>query len=242
MSARLPRRFFREAEATGSGPYSIALDGRPLRTPLKRDFLVPSLALAQAVAAEWNSQGDRVDPASMALTKLANAAIDRAVGGEQKIIDDIVGYAATDLVCYRAVEPEGLVQREGKAWDPLLDWAAEVLNAEFQIIEGIVHQPQGDTAVEVVRRYLAGQDVMRLCAIHNLTTLTGSALIALALTEGFIDADDAWRAAHVDEDWQIERWGCDEEAARRRVRQEEEFRQTARFLNLLGQNVPNSLV
>jgi chaperone required for assembly of F1-ATPase len=242
MRARHPRRFFREAAPTGSGPFGIALDGRPLKTPSKRDFLVPSLALAEAIAAEWNGQGNRVNPERMALTKLANTAIDRVADSEQRIIDDIVGYAGADLVCYRATEPEGLVQREGKAWDPIMDWGAEFFDAEFQTTVGIIHQRQDDAAIQAVRRYLTELDAMRLCAIHNLTTLTGSALIATALTEGLLDADDAWHAAHVDEDWQIERWGRDEEATQRRMRQEEEFRQTVRFLSLLGQNSPNSPV
>jgi chaperone required for assembly of F1-ATPase len=242
MTARHSRRFFREAGLTGSGPYGIALDGRPLKTPAKRDFQVPSLALADAIAAEWNSQGDRVEPDRMALTKLVNTAIDRVMGSEERIIDDIVAYAGTDLVCYRATEPDGLVQREGKAWDPVIEWAAEFFDAEFQTIEGVIHRIQDDAAIEAVRKSLVGLDGMRLCAIHNLATLTGSALIAVALTEGFLDVDEAWRAAHVDEDWQIERWGRDEEATQRRTKQEEEFRQTARFHNLLRQNSPNSQV
>ena len=242
MRARYPRRFFRQAGLTGSGPYGIALDGRLLKTPAKRNFLVPSLALAEAIAAEWNGQGDRVDPDLMALTKLANSAIDRVMGSEETIIENIVAYAGADLVCYRATEPEGLVQREGKAWDPVIEWAAEFFDAEFQTIEGVAHRVQDDAAIETVRRYLAGRDAMRLCAIHNLTTLTGSALIAVAQTEGFLDAEDAWRAAHVDEDWQIERWGRDEEATQRRAKQEEEFRQTVRFQNLLGENSLDSPV
>jgi chaperone required for assembly of F1-ATPase len=242
MRARYPRRFFRQAGLTGSGPYGIALDGRLLKTPAKRNFLVPSLALAEAIAAEWNGQGDRVDPDLMALTKLANSAIDRVMGSEETIIENIVAYAGADLVCYRATEPEGLVQREGKAWDPVIEWAAEFFDAEFQTIEGVAHRVQDDAAIETVRRYLAGRDAMRLCAIHNLTTLKGSALIAVAQTEGFLDAEDAWRAAHVDEDWQIERWGRDEEATQRRAKQEEEFRQTVRFQNLLGENSLDSPV
>src|SRR5215208_2180944 len=129
MTARHSRRFFRQAALTGSGPYGIALDGRPLKTPAKRNFVVPSLALVEAIAAEWNGQGDRVDPDRMALTKLANTAIDRVSGSEQRIIDDVLAYAGTDLVCYRATEPEGLVQREGKAWDPVIDWSAEFCDA-----------------------------------------------------------------------------------------------------------------
>jgi chaperone required for assembly of F1-ATPase len=242
MTARQPRRFFRQAGLTGSGPYGIALDGRPLKTPGKRDFAVPSLALAEAIVAEWNGQGDRVDPDRMTLTRLANTTIDKVMGSEDKIIDDIVAYAGTDLVCYRATEPEGLVQREGKAWDPIIDWAAEFFDAEFQMIDGIIHRVQDDAAMQAVRKYLAGLDAMRLCVIHNLTSLTGSALIAAALGTGFLEPEDAWRAAHVDEDWQIERWGRDEEATQRRANQEEEFRQTMRFHNLLRDNFPNSPV
>jgi chaperone required for assembly of F1-ATPase len=242
MTARHRRRFFRQAALTGTGPYGIALDGRTLKTPAKRDFVVPILALAEAIAAEWNGQGDWVDPDRMALTKLANTAIDRVWGSEQRIIDDVVAYAGTDLVCYRATEPEGLVQREGKAWDPVIEWAAEFFDAEFQTVEGVIHRMQEGAAMQAVRRYLAGLDAMRLCAIHNLASLTGSALITTALCEGFLEPEDAWRAAHVDEDWQIERWGRDEEAARRRAQNEEEFRQTVRFHNLLGENSPNSPV
>lgn len=204
--------------------------------------MVPSLALAEAIAAEWNGQGDRVDPDRMTLTRLANTAIDRVMGSEDKIVDDIVAYAGTDLVCYRATEPEGLVQREGKAWDPIIDWAAEFFDAEFQMIDGIIHQVQDDSAMQAVQRYLAGLDAMRLGAIHYLTSLTGSALIAIALDKGFLEPEDAWRAAHVDEDWQIERWGRDEEATQRRANQEEEFRQTMRFHNLLVDHSPNSPV
>src|SRR5215208_1674582 len=242
MTARHSRRFFRQAALTGSGPFGIALDGRRLKTPAKRDFVVPSLALAEGIVAEWNGQGDRVDPDRMALTKLVNTAIDRVMGSEDKIIDDIIAFASTDLVCYRATEPEGLVQREGKAWDPVLDWAAEFYDAEFQTVEGVIHRMQDDAAMQAVRRYLAGLDVMRLCGIHNLTSMTGSALIATALNEGFLEPEDAWRAAHVDEDWQIERWGRDEEATQRRAKQEEEFRQTVRFQDLLGDHSPNSPV
>src|SRR5215212_2637901 len=156
MRARHPRRFFRQAAPTGSGPYGIALDGRALKTPAKRDFLVPSLALAEEIAAEWNGQGDRVDPDRMALTKLANAAIDRVMGSEGRIIDDIIAYAGTDLVCYRAMEPEGLVQRQGKAWDPVIEWAAEFFDAEFQTVEGVTHRMQDDSVMQAVRKYLAG--------------------------------------------------------------------------------------
>ena len=233
MTARLRKRFYGNVEVMGEGPYGIALDGRPLRTPLKRDLLLPTAGLAEAVAAEWAAQGERVDPRQMPLTKLANTAIDCVVDSETRIIDELLEYAGADLVYYRAAEPESLVNQQGEFWDPILSWAEEILGVRLFAVQGIVHKPQSPEALGAIRGYLYQFDAMQLCAVHNLTTLTGSALIALAVVKGFLEPERAWLTAHVDEDWQAERWGRDEEAVERRAKRKQEFDATVKFRTLL---------
>jgi chaperone required for assembly of F1-ATPase len=233
MTARSRKRFYRNVEVMGEGPYGIALDGRPLRTPLKHDLLLPTAGLAEAVAAEWAAQGERVDPWQMPLTKLAYTAIDRVVDSETRIIDELLEYAGADLVCYRAAEPESLINRQGEFWDPILSWAEETPGVRLFAVQGIVHKPQSPEALDAVRRYLHQFDAMHLCALHNLTTLTGSVLITLAMEKNFLEPERAWLTVHIDEDWQAERWGWDEEAMERRARRKQEFDASVRFLTLL---------
>jgi chaperone required for assembly of F1-ATPase len=234
MKSRRPKRFYKLVEVKGDESFAILLDGRPLKTPLKRNLILPSAPLAEAIADEWAAQGERIDPDQMLITKLANTAIDRVAGDEQRIIEELVDYARSDLVCYRAAEPESLVTRQKLFWDPILTWAEETLDTRFFAIQGIVHKPQPRHSLDVVARYLRQFDAMRLCALHNLTTLTGSALIALSIESGFLKPERAWLSAHVDEDWQIGRWGRDEEAAERRARRRQEFEAAVKFLGLVA--------
>lgn len=235
MKRPLPRRFYKEVSvAPRDGGFAILLDGRPVRTPLKQLLLLPRAPLADAVAAEWQAQGEHIDPAVMPLTKLANTAIDRVAGPErQRIHDEIAGFAANDLLCYFADSPAELVRRQNAAWSPVLAWAAADLGARFVTATGVMHQPQPPEAIAAVRAGLARLGEHELCAAHNLATLTGSTLIALALAlGGSLGADDAWAAAHVDEDWQIEHWGEDAEAMQRRVLRRAEFDATLSYLTL----------
>jgi chaperone required for assembly of F1-ATPase len=234
VKPKLPKRFYKHVavkdEGTGSAPL---LDGKPVRTPGKAPLVLPTRALAEAVADEWRAQGERIDPATMPLTKLANSAIDGAAGREQAVIDDIMSHAASDLVCYRAPGPPGLVEAQTKHWDPMLAWAADSLAAPLKLGEGVVHVAQPQASLDRIRHALAGRDAFSLAALHVMTALTGSALLALAVASGRMTPEEAWAAAHVDEDWQISQWGEDEEAAARRKNRWRDFAAAAKALNLL---------
>jgi chaperone required for assembly of F1-ATPase len=234
MNGTRRKRFYNQVEVTGERPFQIALDGKRLRTPLKRELKIQSRGLAEAIAAEWAAQGERIDPRRMWLTKLAITAVDHVEGDEPRIVRELVEYAGSDLVLYRASEPESLVIRQGEYWDPIIAWAEEKLGVRFFTVEGIVHKPQQDEAMTAVARRLAQFDAMHLCALHNITTLTGSLQLALAIESPWLEPERAWLAAHVDEDWQIERWGKDEEAAERRAARKQEFDSAVKFLTLLA--------
>ena len=233
MTATPARRFYNKVSVAGTkAPFAVALDERRLRTPLKRALDLPTAELAQAVATEWDVQTEKIDPRTMPLTRLANTAIDRVVPDHVRIVGEIVDYAGSDLVCYRAAEPLGLIERQAKTWQPVLDWARTAFGAEFVVTEGVVHLQQPLSALAAVKDYLGRKDAWELTAIHNLTTLTGSALIASMACDGAIPASEAWAAAHVDEDWQIEHWGWDEEARHRRNHRKREFDICLRFCEL----------
>lgn len=230
----LAKRFYKtvalEEQTRG---YGLALDGRPVRTPLKQRLMMPTMALAEAVAQEWDGQEEHIDPASMLLTKLCNTALDRVGEERGRIEDEIVGYANADLLCYRAQGPVELVARQCKLWDPVLDWAADALGAKFQITEGIVHIEQDEACLSAFRRFVEEQSHHAVAGYHNAMTMTGSAVLAAATLRGHLTPEAAWSLAHVDEDWQIERWGEDEEEAERRERRRLEFFGVVEYLALL---------
>ncbi|MCB1521053.1 MAG: ATPase [Hyphomicrobiaceae bacterium] len=213
----LPKRFYSRAQVVRQdGLHALALDGRLARTPGKALLAVAPEPLAVAIAAEWAAQGDVIDPETMPLTRITNTAIDGVTGIEADVAADIVAFAASDLVCYRAETPPELTRRQAAAWDPVLDWAARRLGAHFVLASGVMPVVQPADALERVASHIGAACALELSALHVMTTLTGSALIALAHADAALDVADAWRRAHVDEDWQIERWGADEEAAARR--------------------------
>jgi chaperone required for assembly of F1-ATPase len=226
----LRRRFYENATVseTPSG-HSVRLDGKPVHTPARRLLAAPTMALAQALAAEWNAQTDVIDPAKMPLTRLANAIIDGVAETPKAVADEIKKYLASDLLFYRAGGPQGLVERQARHWDPILQWAAEALGAKFYLGEGVVHVAQPEAALAAACGAVP-DDPWRLGAAHVITTLTGSALIALAIARGQLSAEAAWQAAHVDEDWNIEQWGRDEMAMRRRDFRHAEFQAAATVL------------
>jgi chaperone required for assembly of F1-ATPase len=229
------RRFYKAVSVTDEPDgFGIALDRRPVRTPARAPLIVPTRTLAEALAEEWAAQGEHIVPAGMVLTRLANTAIDRVTGREQPVAADIVAYAGCDLLCYRADAPERLAARQAAAWDPLLTWAARRLGSHFVCVTGLVHHPQPAAALDTLARAVQDQGPFRLAALHTITTLTGSAVLALALLEGAISADAAWSAAHVDDDWQIEQWGSDVEAQARRAARRHEFDCAVRLLELVG--------
>lgn len=214
----------------------MQLDGKTVRTPLKNLLSLPTRALADAVAEEWRAQKERIEPETMPLTKLANSVIDGVMGREDAVIDDIMAHAASDLLCYRAEAPNGLVVAQRAQWDPLLAWAKDALDAPLQPAEGVMHVDQPEASLEGIRRQVKSHDPFSLAALHVMTGLSGSALLALAVALGRLTPVEAWAAAHVDEDWQISQWGEDEEAAARRAHRLSDFKAAARMLELLRSN------
>jgi chaperone required for assembly of F1-ATPase len=187
-----------------------------VRTPAQRILAAPTRAVAEAIAAEWQVQGDVVDPSTMPLTRLANAIIDGVADRPQPVAGEIAKYLSSDLLFYRAASPAGLVERQHRHWDPVLAWAAQVLGARFALAEGVVHVAQPEHAIGAARAAIP-EGPWPLGALHAATTLTGSALLALALAHGKLSVEEAWQAAHVDEDWNMEQWGRDTPALERRA-------------------------
>ncbi len=230
-----PKRFYKTATVEGAdGAYRILLDGRRIKTPGKRVLAVPTKSLAEAIAAEWEAQGERVDPSTMPLTRIANTVIDAVAGETEKVAADIRAFAASDLLCYRAPSNEELARRQRAAWDPVLAWARSELGTRFVLAEGVMPVAQPDETLARIAAELAPLDPYRLAALHIMTTLTGSALLALALARGRLTLEEAWAAAHVDEDWQIEQWGADSEAEARRRHRLAEFEAASRLLDTLA--------
>lgn len=228
-----PKRFYKTASAEPRGDgFALLLDGRGVKTPGKRQLILPTRAFADAVAAEWNAQGERIDPATMPLTRIANTAIDGVAENMDAVADDIVAFAGSDLLCYRAAGPEGLVVRQGAHWDPLLEWATEELAAPLETVTGVMPVVQPAAALAGIAAALEELGPFALAALHVMTTLAGSAVIGLAHGRGRLSLEEAWKAAHVDEDWQIEQWGEDAEAAARRVRRLAEFEAASRAFRL----------
>lgn len=227
----LPKKFYKLATVTDE--LGIALDGRSVKTPMKAKLILPSRALAEAIAAEWNAQGEFINPAAMPLTKLANTAIDRA-GTERKFVaGQVVEFAGSDMVCYRAEAPQNLVDLQAAAWDPVVVWASTAMDAKVSFVAGIIHQKQDEATIAKVEAYVAKLSNFELTVAHNLTTLTGSALLGLMLTAKAISAESGWQAAHVEEDFQIATWGQDDEAQARRAFRRIDFDGSLHFLNLL---------
>jgi chaperone required for assembly of F1-ATPase len=231
---QLRQRFYKHAHADQhDGGFAVRLDGRAVRTPARRVLEAPRRALADALAAEWNAQQDIVDPQSMPLTRLANSIIDGVVDAPAAVKAEIEKYLASDLVVYRAGGPPGLVARQAQAWDPLVDWARAALGAGFVLAEGIGFVAQPAPALAAAGAAIP-HDPWRLGALSAITTLTGSALIALAVLAGRLSPEEAWAVAHVDEDWNMDTWGRDEPALERRALRFAEMKAATRVLDLLA--------
>lgn len=219
----LKRRFYETAGIKEEqGGFVLVLDGRPVRTPARHPLLFPARELGERAAAEWQAQRDFIDPALMPLTRLANSIIDGVAQAVSEVTADIAKYLGSDLLFYRADGPERLVARQHEQWDPILAWALEAHGARFFLAEGVVFVAQPEASVDAIRRIIP-PSAWPLGAAHVITTLTGSALIALALSEGAIAPEAAWSAAHVDEDWNQDLWGHDDVAAARRAGRRAEF-------------------
>jgi chaperone required for assembly of F1-ATPase len=219
MKNPLPKRFYKDVGiGADAGRFTIELDGRPVKTPAKKLLAVPNCAAAELVAREWRDQAEVIDPGRMPITRLVNSSLDGVANELDAVLADIVKYAGTDLLCYRADAPQSLVDAQAAKWDPVLYWAADTLGARFILAEGIIHREQPASAIEAYARALGKyRDPLAVGALHTITSLTGSALLALARAEGYLTAEEVWTAAHADEDWNIEQWGSDAEAEARRA-------------------------
>jgi len=236
MRQPLPRRFYKDADAaeTGDGRFSVRLEGKPALTPGRNQLSLPTRAAAELVAGEFAAQGETLDPLTMPTTRLVNTAIDGVAGDPQAVLEDILRYASSDLLCYRADAPRELVARQADAWDPVLDWVRATFGARFILSEGVMHVEQPRETIAVLGVHLGQRaEPFRLACLHVITTLTGSALLALAVEGGALSPREAWAAAHVDEDWNAEQWGEDAEAAARRANREREMMAAARLLSAL---------
>jgi chaperone required for assembly of F1-ATPase len=227
--SNLRKRFYESAQSGEAG--AVLLDGKPIRTPARRALNAPTRELAEAIAGEWQLQRDVVDPARMPLTRLSNAIIDAVSDAPQPVADEIEKYLRSDLVFYRAEAPAGLVERQERAWDPVLAWARDRFNARFVLAQGVMHVAQPRESVEALRAAIPAEP-WRLGAVSSITTLTGSGLLAVALAHQALAPGEVWSAAHVDEDWQMSQWGRDELALQRRTFREAEFQAAVTVLTL----------
>ena len=218
MKPALPKRFYKEVSLGRDGEHwQILLDGRGVKSPAKKPLIVPNKVIAEALAAEWDNQRDVIDPADMPMTRLVNSIIDGVEDARGAILDEIVAYLGNDFICYPATHPERLVERQRDHWQPVLDWAEAPLGGRFVQASGIMAVEQSPVMEETLRGMWQALDIFQLGALHSMMTLTGSALLPFALWHGFLDRERLWDAVMVDEDWNTEMWGEDEEATKRRV-------------------------
>jgi chaperone required for assembly of F1-ATPase len=229
------RRFYQTARARGeAGEYGVALDDKPMRSPAGKPFLLPTASLAEAIAAEWHTQGEQIRPADMPLMQLASTAIDRVAEAPEPTVKAIAGFAATDLLCYRAERPRSLFERQERLWQPLVDWARLQYDAPLIVVTGIMPRPQPPEALRAIEAAVVALEPFRLTALAAATAAAGSVLLGLALLEGRLSAGEVYDLSFLDETYQIERWGLDEEAARRRAGLKAEIEAAERFLALLS--------
>lgn len=233
MSDWKAKRFWKSAGVVAAGDgFAVELDGRPVKTPAKAALVVPTAAMAQAVALEWDAQDGQINPATMPVTKSANAAIDKVSVQFTEVADLLAAYGDSDLTCYRAAQPKELVARQERAWDPLLDWAESRFGARLVPVQGVMHHPQATESLANLTGPLREMSPFELTAMHDLISLTGSFVIGMAASEGHLPAAELWNRSRIDEDWQIEQWGEDELASAEVLLKQQAFQDAARFLTL----------
>lgn len=230
MSEWAMRRFWTDVTVEdGEGGYAICLDGRPVMTPAKRRLAVPTETIASRVAAEWQAQTGTVDPTTMPWTRSANAALDKVATQRDEVAGHLIGYAGTDLLSYRADAPEALVERQREHWDPVLDWLATRFGVRLSVTRGVMPVLQPQSALERLAETMAPMTHFQLTGFHDLVTLSGSFTLALAVAQGERGPEQAWGLSRLDEDWQIEQWGEDEEAAEHAEIKRQAFLHAAEF-------------
>ncbi len=232
---KFPKRFYKEASiAELDDGFTVELDGKGIKTPGRISIIVPNEEAAQLMADEWNAIETEINPLLMPVTRLVNTAVDGVAQEMQAVMEDITRYASSDLLCYRADTPEDLVEKQREHWDPVLDWALEKFGASFEVTSGIMSIAQPKEAIAGFGAQLKQHaDPFKLACIHTFTSISGSAILALALAEEHLTAEDCWNAAHVDEDWNVSLWGEDYEAADRRKQRWKDFEAADRLLKTI---------
>ena len=230
-----PKRFWTEVHvAETPGGFGVRLDARTLRTPAKAELVVPTQALAEAIAAEWRAVEGEIRPEALPFTRAANVAVDRIAADPGPLVTHLASYGETDLLCYRAEAPVGLRARQAAAWDPALAWAARDLGAPLAVTEGVAHRAQDPASLAALHAAVGAHDAFALTALSELVTLSGSLVLGLAVARGALGAPEAWAASRLDETWQEEQWGVDDEAAEMARIRENDFLRAARLLELLA--------
>ncbi|MEM7472129.1 MAG: ATP12 family protein [Pseudomonadota bacterium] len=213
MSDWAAKRFWKEAGVEASeGGFTVVLDGRPVRTPAKSALITPTHEMAEKIAAEWDAQEDKIEPLTMPFTRSANAATDKVAVQHAEVADMIASYGDSDLICYRAANPQGLVERQNEGWDPLVDWSATALKAPLKVYVGVMHASQSNASLQTLSERVHAMTPFELTAFHDLVSLSGSLVIGFAVTENHLPASELWEISRIDEKWQIDQWGADEEA------------------------------
>ena len=235
MNTPLNKRFWTEVSvAREDDGFAVLLDGRPLKTPAKAALLAPNEALAQAIAEEWQAVEEKIDPRKMHLTRCANATIDKVFNEHASVAAMLAEYGATDLLCYRAESPATLAQRQQDAWDPLLEWLEKTHGVELKTTAGVMHIPQSEAGQAKLRELVLAFDPWRMTALHDLVTISGSLVLALAVAERYLSPPEAWKIAQIDEAWQEEQWGVDDESRAAAELKYGDFLKAARLLDLLS--------
>lgn len=235
MSTWAAKRFWEAARAEPcAGGFAVLLDTRPVKTPAKQPLVLPTLAMAQAIAAEWDQQHGVIKPETMPLTRAANSAIDKVAPQFDGVVGEIANYGSTDLLCYRATVPQALVERQEAGWAPLLAWARADLGAGLAVTHGVIPIPQSKTSLARLRALVAEHSAFELAALHDLVAITGSLILGLAVARGRLTGEEAFALSRIDETWQNEHWGEDEEAAAQEAQRRIALLTAERFLALCG--------
>ncbi|NOD30869.1 ATP12 family chaperone protein [Ruegeria atlantica] len=233
MSDWKPKRFWKDSTVVAvDGGFTVELDDRRVKTPAKADLILPTRPMAEAVAGEWDAQEKEVNPAVMPFTRSANAAIDKVRIQHGEVADMLADYGDSDLLCYRATHPQELQDRQSAEWDPALDWAETALSARLVPVAGVLHQPQPESALATLRSRVHGLDAFQLAAFHDLVSLSGSLILGFAAAMNWRKPDEIWRISRLDETWQIEQWGHDEEAHQVAEAKKAAFMHAKRFFEL----------
>ncbi len=226
------KRFWTDTTVAPAGNgFEVLLDGRRVKTPAKTPLIVPTQNLANEIAAEWDAQEDKIDPLSMPFTRSANAAIDKVTPQHSEVSDLIAAYGENDLLCYRADGPDGLIQRQQAEWDPILEWGKDTLGVSLIVTQGVMHVEQPANSVATLKTLVQDQSPFALTALHDLVSISGSLIIGLAAQKNAFDLTRLWAASRVDELWQIEQWGEDEEATEHAEKKESAFRHAYKFFS-----------